>query len=181
MDLGVLLESPQGSQSSSRVGACTCAFLPSCSSSVALPFAWSRDLWLSLEAFPGGFPTGLSHVPRWCESILGLKVEAVQEKQVSLEWTETSAGLWEWWDDPGVLLAIPVESASFEMRWECREFFPDQAGKGSLISRYEPETELLRMWPGPSCFLLSGYGCVGELLELQLDCERLFGSSRGHV
>ena len=29
MDLGVLLESPQGSQSSSRVGECTCAFLPS--------------------------------------------------------------------------------------------------------------------------------------------------------
>ena len=39
MDLGVLLESPQGSQSSSRVGACMCPFLPSCSSSVALPFA----------------------------------------------------------------------------------------------------------------------------------------------
>ena len=38
MDLGVLLESPQGSQSSSPVGACTCAFLPSCSSSVRLPF-----------------------------------------------------------------------------------------------------------------------------------------------
>ena len=28
MDLGVLLESPQGCQSSSRVGACTCTFLP---------------------------------------------------------------------------------------------------------------------------------------------------------
>ena len=39
MDLGVLLESPQGSQSSSRVGACMCAFLPRCSSSVALSFA----------------------------------------------------------------------------------------------------------------------------------------------
>ena len=39
MDLGVLLESPQGSQSSSRVGACTCAFLPRSSSSVTLPFA----------------------------------------------------------------------------------------------------------------------------------------------
>ena len=39
MDLGVFLESPQGSQSSSRVGACTFAFLPSCSSSVTLPFA----------------------------------------------------------------------------------------------------------------------------------------------
>ena len=30
-----------------------------------------RNLWLSLEAFPRGFPTGLSHVPPWCESILG--------------------------------------------------------------------------------------------------------------
>ena len=29
------------------------------------------DLWLSLEAFPRGFPTGLSHVPPWCESNLG--------------------------------------------------------------------------------------------------------------
>ena len=60
----------------------------------------SRDLWLSLEAFPRGFPTGLSHVPPWCESIIGLKVEAVQGKQVFLEWTETSGGLWEWWHDP---------------------------------------------------------------------------------
>ena len=64
------------------------------------PSRGSRDLWLSLEAFPRGFPTGLSHVPPWCDSILGLKVEAVQGKQVSLEWTETSAGLWEWWHDP---------------------------------------------------------------------------------
>ena len=55
-----------------------------------------RDLWLSLEAFPRGFPTGLSHVPPWCEWILGFKVEAGQEKQDSLEWTETSGGLWEW-------------------------------------------------------------------------------------
>ena len=47
----------------------------------------SRDLLLSHEAFPRIFPTGLSHVPPWCESILGLKVEAVQGKQVSLEWT----------------------------------------------------------------------------------------------
>ena len=29
-------------------------------------------------------------MPPWCELILGLKVEAVQGKQVSLEWTETS-------------------------------------------------------------------------------------------
>ena len=78
------------------------------------PSRGSRDLWLSLVAFPRVFPTRLSqravprgfptrlshrlsHVPPWCESILGLKVEAVQGKQVSLEWTETSGGLWEWW------------------------------------------------------------------------------------
>ena len=70
---------------------------------------------LSQEAFPRGFPTRLSHravpLPPWCESILGLKVETVQGKQVSLEWTETSGGLWEWWHDSGVPLAFPVESA----------------------------------------------------------------------
>ena len=43
----------------------------------------SRDLWLSLEAFPRGLPTGLSHVPPWGESILGLKVEAVQGNMIS--------------------------------------------------------------------------------------------------
>ena len=67
---------------------------------------------LSHDAFPRGFHTGLSHVPPLCELILGLKVEAVQAKQVSLEWTDTSGGLWEWWHDLGVPLAFPVESAS---------------------------------------------------------------------
>ena len=47
-------------------------------------------MWFSLEAFPRDFPTGLFHVPLWCESILGLKVEAVQGKLVSLDWTEAS-------------------------------------------------------------------------------------------
>ena len=47
-----------------------------------LPSRGSRVLWLSLEAFPRGFPTGLPHVPLWCESMLGLKVEAVQGIQV---------------------------------------------------------------------------------------------------
>ena len=76
------------------------------------PSCGSRDLWLSLEAFPRGFPTGLSHVPPWCESILGLNPEEVQGKQVSLEWTDTSGGLWEWWHDAGVPLAFLVEIAS---------------------------------------------------------------------
>ena len=58
------------------------------------------------------YRTGLSNVPSRCESILGLKLDAVQGKQVSLEWTETSGGLREWWHDPGVPLTFPVESAS---------------------------------------------------------------------
>ena len=87
MDLGVLLESPRGVSPrlewgharalSSRALAAVSRFM-SCG---------SRDLSLSLETFPRFFPTGLSHVPPWCDSILGLKVEAVQGKQVSLEWT----------------------------------------------------------------------------------------------
>ena len=93
-----------------------CDFLPSCNSNVTLSIEWIKESVAFprafCKAFPRGFPTGLSHVPPWCELILGLKVEAVPGKQVSLEWTETSGGLWEWWHDPGVPLAFPVESAS---------------------------------------------------------------------
>ena len=72
----------------------------------------SSDLWLFLQALPRGYPRGLSHMPPRCESNLGVKVEAVQGKQVPLEWTETSGELLEWWHDPGVPLAFPVESTS---------------------------------------------------------------------
>ena len=132
MDLGVLLESPQGSQCLSRVGPCTCAFLPSCGSSVGFPFAWIKGSVafhrgfprrLSHDAFPRRFPIGLSHVPPWCESILGLKFEALQGKQVSLEWTVTSGGLWEWWHDPEFLSPFLWRAPPLEMRRECREFF----------------------------------------------------------
>ena len=54
-----------------------------------------------------------------------------------------------------------------DMRRESREFFPEQAGKVSLLSSYEIETGLLWMWAGLSCFLSSGAGYVGELLKLQ--------------
>ena len=33
-------------------------------------------------------------------SLRSLKADALQGKQLSLEWTETSRGLWEWWHDP---------------------------------------------------------------------------------
>ena len=63
------------------------------------------------------------------------------------------------------------------MRWKRREFFPDEAWKGSLISSYEAETGLFWMWAGTSCFLSSGDGYVWELLELQQGCEGPFRSS----
>ena len=59
------------------------------------------------------------------------------------------------------------------MRRECRELFPDHAGKGSLLSSYQAETGLLLMWAGLSCFLSSGDGYVGELFELQPGSETL--------
>ena len=64
MDLRLRLEYPQGSQSSSRVGAWMCAFLPICSSSVTLPFVWIKGS----VAFPRGFPTRLSQdaFPQGC-------------------------------------------------------------------------------------------------------------------
>ena len=138
MDLGVLLESPHGVSPrlewgharalSSRAVAAVSRFhsrgssylwisleayprgFPTRLSHEAVPRGFPTRL--SHEAFPRGFPTGLSNVPSRCESILGLKVEAVQGKQFSLEWTQTSGGLWGWWHDPGVPLAFPVESAS---------------------------------------------------------------------
>ena len=72
-------------------------------------------------------------MPPWCESILGLKVKAVQGKQVSLEWTETSRGLWEW----GLILEsfspFLWRAPPLEMRGERPEFFPEHAVKGSLL------------------------------------------------
>ena len=116
MDLGVLLEFSQGSQSSSRVGACTFPFLPSCSSSVRFPSRGTGDLWHSLEPFTRGFPTRLSHRAVPLATVVGvdprLKVEEVQGEEFSLEWTETSGGLWEWCHDPGIPLAFLVESGS---------------------------------------------------------------------
>ena len=89
MDLGVPLESREGSQASSRVETCVSAFLLSCSSSGSLPV----ELTQGSVAFPRGFPTGLSHVLQWCESILGVTLEAVQGNQVHLEWTDIFGGL----------------------------------------------------------------------------------------
>ena len=172
MDLGVLLKSPQGSQSSSRVGACTCAFLPSCSSSVTLLGDW---IMVSV-AFPEGFPSRLFHeaFPQGCPTChrgvsRSSACKSRQCRENKFPWNglrhlrESGNG--------GTTLEFlsPFlwRAPTLEMRRECRKFFPDHAGKASLLSRYEVETGLLLMWERLSCFLSSGDGQVGELLELQ--------------
>ena len=178
MDLGVLLVFPQGCQFRLEWGHARALSSRALSAVSRFPSRGSRDLWLSLEAFPRGFPTGLPHVPLWCESILGLKVEAVQGNQVP--WN----GLRHLGDSGNggmnlEFLSLFLWSAPpLEMRRERREFFPDHAGKGSLLSSYEAETGLLWMCGELSCFLSSGDSYVGDLLELQQGCEGPFGSSR---
>ena len=85
---------------------------------------------LSHEAFSQGCPT----MPPWCESILGFKVEAVQGKQVSLEWTETSGDSENGDTTLEFLSSFLWRGPPLEMRRERREFFPFHAGKGSLLS-----------------------------------------------
>ena len=95
-----------------------------------LPFAWIKGS----VAFPRGFPTGLSHVPPWCESIDGLKVNVVQGKQVALEWTETSGESGNGGTTLDFLSTFLWRAPPLEMRRERREFVPDHGGKGSLLS-----------------------------------------------
>ena len=56
-------------------------FPQDCSSSVTFSIAGMKGS----VAFSRGFPTGLSHMQLWWESILRMKVEAVQGKQFPLE------------------------------------------------------------------------------------------------
>ena len=183
MDLGVLLSLSRGVSPRLVWGHARALSSRAVAAVSPIPSRGSRDLWLSLEAFPRGFPTRLFQraVPRgpWCESILGLKFEAVQGKQVSLEWTghmgvSGNGGTTLEFLSPFLWRAPPLE-----MRRERREFFPDYPGKGFVLSSKETETGLLWMWAGLSCFLSSGDGYVGELLELQQGCEGPFGISRG--
>ena len=134
---------------------------------------------LAHEAFPRGITTGLSLVPPWCESILGLKVEAVQGKQVSLEWTETSGDSGNGGTTLEFLSPFLWRAPPLVIRREREEFFPDHAGKGSHLLILGAETGLLSMWAGLSCFLSSGDGYVREHLELKQGCEGPFGSTRG--
>ena len=170
MVLGALLESPQGSQSSSRVGTCTCHFLPSCSSIVALPFAWIKES----VAFPRGFPTRLSHeaflhgCPTCHRGESGTSaLNSRQCRENRFPWN----GLRHLGDSGNggttleFLSLFLWRGPPLEMRRERREFFPEEAGKdpSSRVWRRKRSSSGVA---GPSCFLWSGDRYVGELLEL---------------
>ena len=85
-------------------------------------------------------------MPPWCESILCLKVESVQGKQVSLEWTETSGDSGNGGTTLEFLSPFLRRAPLLGMRREYREIFPYHAGTGSLLSSYEAETGHLWIW-----------------------------------
>ena len=66
MDLGVLLESPQGVGARLEWGHAGALSFQAVAAVSRFPSLGSRDLWHSLDAFPRGFPTRLSlmAVPR---------------------------------------------------------------------------------------------------------------------
>ena len=61
MDLGVLLESSQGVNPRLEWGHARALSFRAVAAVSRFPSRGSRDLWLSLEAFPRGFPTRLFH------------------------------------------------------------------------------------------------------------------------
>ena len=130
---------PQGSQSSSRVGTCTCDFLPSYRSSVTLPFAWIKGS----VAFPRGFATRLSHeaFPQGCPTCYSgvsrsSSCKSRQCRENRFPWNglrllgeSVNGGTTLEFLSPFLWRAPPLE-----MRPERWEFFSDHAGKGSLLS-----------------------------------------------
>ena len=110
-------------------------------------------------------------MPSCCESILGVTVESVQGKEAYLVWTGILRSF--------AMLALPLEFLlSFKLRrppLEVRHEHQDPLPKkqGNRPSSRDEE--------GPSVFLSSGDGYVGELLELHQVCQGPFRGSRGKV
>ena len=84
-------------------------------------------------------------MPPWCELILGLKVEAVQGKQVSLEWTDI-------WGTLG-MVARPWSSSRLSYGESLLLTCDGNAGNSFPTKQerippleYEAETVLLWMW-----------------------------------
>ena len=115
-----------------------------CSRAVAavsrFPSRGSRDLWLSLEAFPRGFPTRLSHeaFPQGCPKChRGVSGSSASKSRQCRENRFPWNGLRHQGDSGNggttleFLSPFLWRAPPLEMRRERGEFFPHQAGKGS--------------------------------------------------
>ena len=107
------------------------------------PSRGSRDLWLSLEAFPRGFPTSLSHeaFPQGCPTChRGVSRSSARNSRQCREIRFPWNGLRHLGDSGNCGTTLEFLSPflwrapPLEMRRERRDFFPEHAGKGSLLS-----------------------------------------------
>ena len=94
-----------------------------------------------------------------------MKVESVQGKKVPCKGLRHLGDSGNGGTTLEFLSPFLWRAPALEMRRERREFFPDQAGKGSLISSYEVETGLLWMWAEPRAFFRLETGMSGNFLS----------------
>ena len=73
-------------------------------------------------------------MPPWWKSILGVKVEAVQENMILWKGLRHLGDSWNGGTTLEFLSPFLWRAPPLEMRRECPEFFPKQAVKESLIS-----------------------------------------------
>ena len=71
-------------------------------------------------------------MPSCFESILGVTVESVQGNQVYLERIGTSGSFLVVAQPLVFLFSFTLRLPSLELRWECWDTFPDEAGKWTL-------------------------------------------------
>ena len=135
---GVLLEYPLRSESSSRVEACTCAFLPSCSSNIMLPVGRI----MGSVALPRCFPTRLSHeaFPQGCPT-------CHRGVSQSSAWKSRRKGLlWVVLICPSLLLLGLLVIESLNWRKSCTSHRQETAEKQSR--KYKNKSVKKRFWGG---------------------------------
>ena len=107
------------------------------------PSRGSRDLWLSLETLPRGFPTGLFHeaFPQGCPTChSGVSRSSARKSRQCRENSFPWNGLRHLGDSANggttleFLSPVVWRAPHLEMRRERREFIPKHTGKGSLLS-----------------------------------------------
>ena len=133
------------------------------------PSRGSRDLWLSLETFPRGFLTGLSHeaFPQGCPDRGVSRSSARKSRQCRenrLPWN----GLRHLGDsgngDTTLEFLSPFlwRAPPLETRRERREFFPDHAGKGPLLSSQKRKRASSRL-EGRTSWIFSSCGRCSQV------------------